>query len=230
MPKPISEGRCLFCGDTFKKAGITRHLNTHLAGKAITGRPGKSVHLKVEVDPRWGATPLFLNLWVDGDSKLKDIDSFLRKIWLECCGHMSAFMPAAGRGEIGMGRKAADVFQPDTKLGYEYDFGSTTALQLSVAGVFPVAADEKIVLLSRNEPLAIMCETCGQKLATQACSVCGEAGEKAAFCDACAEKHAESCEDFADYAAMTIVNSPRMGVCGYEGGTIDIERDHAHSK
>jgi len=24
---------------------------------------------------------------------------------------------------------------------------------------------------------------------------------------------------------MPIVNSPRMGVCGYEGGVIDIERD-----
>jgi hypothetical protein len=26
-------------------------------------------------------------------------------------------------------------------------------------------------------------------------------------------------------AQMPVVNSPRMGECGYEGGTIDIERD-----
>jgi len=30
---------------------------------------------------------------------------------------------------------------------------------------------------------------------------------------------------YADYAAMPVVNSPRMGVCAYEGGTIDRERD-----
>jgi hypothetical protein len=29
---------------------------------------------------------------------------------------------------------------------------------------------------------------------------------------------------------MPIVNSPRMGVCGYEGGTIDKERDGIYGK
>jgi hypothetical protein len=49
--------------------------------------------------------------------------------------------------------------------------------------------------------------------------------DNAEFCDKCAEKHAKKCEDFADYASMPVVNSPRMGVCGYEGGSIDTERD-----
>jgi len=45
------------------------------------------------------------------------------------------------------------------------------------------------------------------------------------ICDKCADKHTEGCEDFADYASMSVVNSPRMGICGYESGTIDTERD-----
>jgi hypothetical protein len=46
------------------------------------------------------------------------------------------------------------------------------------------------------------------------------------FCEKCAKKHAKECEDFADgYAVMPVVNSPRMGVCAYEGGCIDTERD-----
>jgi hypothetical protein len=49
--------------------------------------------------------------------------------------------------------------------------------------------------------------------------------EDAGFCDKCAEKHAKKCADFEDYASLPIVNSPRMGVCGYMGGTIDTERD-----
>jgi hypothetical protein len=49
--------------------------------------------------------------------------------------------------------------------------------------------------------------------------------DDAEFCDKCAKKHAKKCEDFDDYASMPVVNSPRMGVCTYEGGVIDIERD-----
>jgi hypothetical protein len=46
------------------------------------------------------------------------------------------------------------------------------------------------------------------------------------FCEKCAKKHAKECEDFADgYTVMPVVNSPRMGVCAYEGGCIDTERD-----
>jgi hypothetical protein len=65
---------------------------------------------------------------------------------------------------------------------------------------------------------------CGKVPATQICVVCS-CEEDAYYCEKCAKKHAKECEDFADYAAMPIVNSPRMGVCGYEGGTIDTERD-----
>lgn len=45
------------------------------------------------------------------------------------------------------------------------------------------------------------------------------------YFEACSEKHAEEYEDFNDYAQMPVVNFPRMGECGYEGGTIDMERD-----
>ena len=38
-------------------------------------------------------------------------------------------------------------------------------------------------------------------------------------------KHSEICDDFEDYAEMPVVNSPRMGECGYSGGEIDTERD-----
>jgi hypothetical protein len=49
--------------------------------------------------------------------------------------------------------------------------------------------------------------------------------EKNAFCKKCAGQHAKTCSDFADYAAMPVVNSPRMAVCAYDGGTIDTQRD-----
>lgn len=219
-----SEGKCHFCSKAFKKAGITKHLNTHLQAMTDIEKPLGSFHLQVASNPRWGKSPYFLNLWVDSDAKLKDIDKYLRGIWLECCGHLSAFRPAGRAGEVKMNKKAGDVFTLDPALEYEYDFGSTTDLLLTVAAFSSSKPEEKIVLLSRNEPLPIMCDHCNKQPATQICTVCSFDLD-AAFCDTCAKLHAATCEDFDDYAAMPVVNSPRMGVCGYEGGSIDKGRD-----
>jgi len=255
-----SEGKCYFCGKAFAKAGINRHLKTHLEGKGFENKEGTSFLLKVEPDTRYGGFPYFLSLWVDGSSTMKKLDAFLREIWLECCGHMSAFrnpvarqngamwdffeaqeLLASGKtkqyeelmeqtaGEIPMSRKARDVFHQDFKLEYEYDFGSTTQLVINVLAEYPFKADKPIILLSRNEPLEIFCESCGKQPATQICTAHGW-NEESMFCEKCAKKHAKICSDFEDYAALPVVNSPRMGVCGYAGGTIDIERDGSFVK
>ena len=249
MSKRVSApGKCTFCQKTFSKTSITKHLNAHLAQKAEEGKPGRSFHIKIETNPRWGSTPYFLMLWVDGNTTLQKIDTLLRQIWLECCGHMSAFrlprnkrqspmdfftalskgkaaidLGALGNGEIAMNRKVKDTFYKDLILEYEYDFGSTTALQLTVAEEFNFQADEPVILLSRNERLNMPCESCGKRPAVEFCTVCTD--QETMFCAACAKKHAKTCDDFADYAAMPVVNSPRMGVCAYTGGQIDTERD-----
>jgi hypothetical protein len=127
-------------------------------------------------------------------------------------------------GEIPMGRKASKVFVPNQKLEYEYDFGSTTKLIVTTMAEYPFKADGPIILLSRNEPLEILCESCGKEPATQMCTIHGW-DEESIFCPKCSKKHAKICEDFEDYAAAPVVNSPRMGVCGYTGGLIDTERD-----
>ena len=81
----------------------------------------------------------------------------------------------------------------------------------------------KILLLSRNEPLKILCHSCNTEPAESVCLLWHH--DETMFCEDCAEKHEEECSDFEDYSAGIIVNSPRMGVCAYEGGSIDLERD-----
>ena len=254
--KLTSEGVCLFCGKTFAKAGINRHLATHLKEKVEIGKPGKSFLVKIVGTEKWKTTLYFLSLWIDGEAKMKDVDAFLRNIWLECCGHLSAFRNPKNRkrglgmfdvmdafdfleqgnvakyekimeevdGCVPMSRKTKDALYKGLALEYEYDFGSSTELIITVVDEYPIKADKKIVLLSRNEPLKMMCSICGKVPATQICSVC--MWEKdVLFCDKCAKTHAKECPDFAKYAAMPMVNSPRVGICAYEGGIIDIERD-----
>lgn len=259
MNKIGSKGKCLFCEKTFSKAGINRHLKTHLAKKLTENKPGTSFLLKVEPDPYyWIQAPYFLSLWMNGDTKMRYLDDFLRAIWLECCGHMSAFtdpkkmskgggmwdffeaekmlsqgrtdeyekMMEDSRGEIPMGRKTKAALYKGQKLNYEYDFGSTTKLLITVLEAYPFKADKPLLLLSRNEPLEGLCDHCGKQPAVTLCSVCGYDPEADVFfCTKCAKKHEKQCEDFADYSAMPVVNSPRMGVCAYEGGSIDVKRD-----
>lgn len=249
-----SEGKCFFCGKTFTMAGINRHLAAHLQEKAASGAPGKSFLLKVETTKRWGATPYFLSLWMDGETEMQELDSFLRKIWLECCRHRSEFriekeakekkafrieqtkllqeekfeesfqaLNSFYDTEIFMNDEAKLVLHKGFEFIYTYDFRNTTSLIISVTQEYAVKADSSIVLLSRNEPLRIICCECGKIPATKLCPICVRRKE-ACFCDQCAKEHAKKCDDFDD-AGLPVVNSPRMGICGYTGGTIDKERD-----
>jgi hypothetical protein len=83
-----SEGRCHYCYELSSQAEIGKHLAKHLGKmeKAGSGKP-QSNYCHVEVE----AGEMFLHLLVKGDAPMKIIDGFLRDIWLECCGHLSAF-------------------------------------------------------------------------------------------------------------------------------------------
>lgn len=216
MAKLKSEGKCLYCDKVSSKAGISRHLETHLKKMAVEGTGSKQYfHIRVEADI------MFLQLLISGDANFSKLDGFLRQIWLECCGHMSQF--GNWGSEIGKSRKVKEYFSKGFKTKYEYDFGSTTELTIKVIGEHFLKEKQAIVLLSRNEPLEIYCQSCGKEPASDICSV--HLGyEEAFFCEDCMEKHEETCED-AEYAQLPVVNSPRMGTCGYTGGSIDTERD-----
>jgi hypothetical protein len=250
---PKSEGKCLFCGETFTKTKINRHLQTHLEQKTKENASRQSYLVKIEPDPKWNNLPYFLFLWIDGKATMDNIDNFLRKIWLECCSHLSSFTNPQNRrndysmldiltaeelqmqgkqkeyeklmedikGEIPMTRKVNKVFYKGLTLNYKYDFGSSTYLLLYVVEKYPVKADNKIVLLSRNEPLELLCDICKEEPATLTCILHSDS----MFCNKCAKKHTKKCKDFEEYAALPIVNSPRSGFCAYAGGSIDVKRD-----
>ena len=227
MVEDITKGICSFCSDTFAKASIAEHLDSCLKRKARFKKlqaTQKSrlqnrtfFHLLVEGQE---LPEYWLHLQAPSHARLGDLDSFLRLIWLECCGHLSAFTiedqrysvrPMEEFDEQDLDIMLGKVLSPGMDFDYEYDYGSTTYLTLKVLAEEQNTLKGKLIqLLARNEAPAMECSECG-KMATQICAIC-QWSEEAWYCDECFKYHACGEDMF-----LPIVNSPRTGVCGYTG-------------
>jgi len=204
-----SAGACSLCGERRNKGVMPRHL-AECAPKhdPASGAGAEWIHLRVE-----GGGPYWLDAEARADAKLEDLDHFLRRMWLECCGHMSAFYIDGGRSEHPMHVAVGTIFgSRGTVVRYEYDFGSTTELRLRALAARTSRSDKRtrVRLLARNEAPRFTCGACEQP-ATQICPFWE--GDNPFLCDAHSDDH--NCDD-AD-CHLPVVNSPRMGVCGYTG-------------
>lgn len=219
MGKQESKGKCGFCKNTFSKGAMTKHLASCEQRKAASEissskqKPQKTklFHLVAEGHD---LPEYWIHLEASAKATLEDLDRFLRNIWLECCGHLSAFTI---KGESYDGEGDMDdvtlgkVLSSGVKFYHEYDFGSTTELALKVVSEWEgQVSDEAILLMARNDPPSILCESCG-KPATQVCVECLWKNE-GWLCNKCAKKH-----ECGDDMLLPVVNSPRVGVCGYTG-------------
>lgn len=97
-----------------------------------------------------------------------------------------------------------------SRLGYVYDFGSSTELVVSLSGSVEGGSGSPVRIVARNEPPSWPCDVCGQP-ATAVCAQCAYEGN--GFC--CTEHGSD--HDCGEEMLLPVVNSPRMGVCGYTG-------------
>jgi len=212
-----TRGKCYICGRTFSKAGMAKHLKSHLKDDGDT----KLFHITVDGLDK---PEYWLHIEVPADARLKDLDRFLRDVWLECCGHLSAFEINGARyysehfdfdidpAAKDMNVKLSEVLEVGVEFYHIYDFGSSTELRLKVVGE-RMGKVEEVRILARNEPPEIRCG-CGKE-AKWVCPVCVDEGN-AWLCDECAKEH--KC---GEEMLLPVVNSPRCGVCRYEGGKYD---------
>lgn len=164
---------------------------------------------------------------------LEELDRFIRDIWVECCGHLSAFNIEGtcyepcmdgeddwyGASEEDMSCMLKDVLHQGLVMGYQYDFGSTTELVIKVLGHGAGAVNgDAVTILSRNIPPEIFCSKCGRRPAEWISP--WRYYEADAFrCGKCLEEEEEQNPDSEEWY-LPVCNSPRMGVCGYEGSSI----------
>lgn len=215
-----SRGTCAYCDAVIAKGGMVRHLNAcpkrQAAIEGANQKKGNTetlYHLRVQ-DGHGG--DFWIDLEVRGSSTLDELDFYLRRIWLDCCGHMSQFSIGGWRGdEISMERRISQVFKPGVEITHIYDFGTSSITLIKLAGVREgkPTTSHPIALMARNlipEPQCIKCE----RPAGWLCMECVIEDNIWGFlCDEHAKKHPHR-----DYGRpIGLVNSPRLGMCGYTG-------------
>lgn len=151
---PTDAGICELC-----TADVTRWTSARHLAQCAPAYDTPSAPLQTLLQFR-ATSPGLPAYWIDfeakADTTLKAVDAFLRRIWLECCGHLSAFhiggVDYFSEGyEFGLsggfGSRAAERSMnvrlrealPLTgrRFDYEYDFGSTTRIKLQLTGERP---------------------------------------------------------------------------------------------
>ena len=211
---PLSEvnsnGRCRLCSHDFSGKEIKKHI------KECAANQKEGVH---SILMKASSGPFWVYFSVPSNNKLTKVDQFLRDLWLECCGHLSAFTIEKRRylsskegleeDEESMDIGMDMILKPGLKFQYEYDFGTETVLEIEYTS--KIQADKnKIKILARNNLPDFRCGECEAK-AEQVCVQCIWGGE-GFVCKKCLKSHKciEPC-------FLPVVNSPRMGMCGFTG-------------
>lgn len=214
MGTATSLGTCAVCSDELPKNRMTKHL-----AACVQRKPGRGTRFHLIVQGLY-APEYWLHLEAQPRAKLRDLDGFLRRTWLECCGHLSAF-EIEGRQYVSdaktdpddgtMAVSIGDVLRPGLAFKHTYDFGTSTELGLRVVAEHEsVPGKDKVRLLARNNPPRFECGGCGEP-AIGVCTGCS--WERPGWlCARCGRKH-----ECGEEMLLPIVNSPRVGQCGYTG-------------
>jgi len=206
-----SDGECKYCKKVYSSTAISKHLLT--CDKKVNKDGNKDIFLI-----RASAGPFFVYFEINANDTLEKIDDFLRDLWLDCCGHLSAFTINGIRynsdcedlesDEKTLNYKLSTLLNIGTSFSHEYDFGTTTYLNLKVIKKRK-GKSSKVEIITRNNLPNFNCK-CG-KDAKEICTQCIEE-ETGLLCSECAKKH-----ECGEEMMLPVVNSPRMGMCGYIG-------------
>lgn len=182
------KGKCKYCGKEYTMSYMNRHLSTCKERQdQLAAEKGSKMcgYFELAIYPKYNR-----DYWLFIEVK----DSF----WGE---------PAKS-----MNYKLKTVLEKGMTIDYEYDFGSTTELMITVVNYRTgYWKKDNLTILSRNNPPLLICDECGSKPAVVICTECAWEG-RGFLCENCAETH-----ECGEEMMLNVCNSPRMGVCGYMG-------------
>lgn len=174
-------------------------------------------------------------------AKLSDLDEMLREVWAGCCPDHESYFRIRGAiyedededededdaddllaivrrgGQYGyrprpLSSYLRNVVRHKDKIWYFFDSSNTTELEITVyATASSSKMDAPIGMLARNEDPEFECSSCKAENASKVCGKC--IGERnPLYCNGCLHEH-----PCGDGHALPVENTPRLGVCPYEG-------------
>lgn len=221
--KKENKGKCRICNKEFTKKEMIEHLK-------ICNRKSKCFEIVIEdaYDKDY-----WLIIKADENLLLKHLDNFIRDIWVECCGHLSNFridgtvyenevdedFPYMEKVED-MNILLKDVLKVGQKIDYEYDYGDSTDLVLNVLKHDDWDSQEYIDILARNEAKKYICSYCNKNKGKYIDAPTTYEDTQTYICNTCWNNEEDE-KDGKEHFWLNVCNSPRMGICAYEGGKID---------
>ncbi len=217
-----SSGACRKCQRVIAKTQMTRHLKRCLGPAESNGQ--YLILADMPGSPYWAYFTAPRNVTLDR------IDDVLRRMWVECCQHLSAFFVnnvrfvsdpeptsssafgglfATRHVERPLSVTLKQALREGSEFRYEYDFGSTTELRIRVLDDQMAGIKGDVAVAARNEAPEVACATCGQP----ATALDVQDWEPVPYCETCLGSMEEMW--------LPLINSPRTGVCGYEGPSVE---------
>jgi hypothetical protein len=205
------KGKCYYCNKELTERTIKRHMKScnvmkNSIEEKMPPKGRKRKQFIIAIKPN-GTSEYCIYLSIDGSLGLVHIDQFIKDVWVECCGHLSRFIiQRESYQDDDMNTKISDVLSISEKFEYEYDFGSTTYLSLEVADIIDVPKDfTQMEIIARNDEIEYKCKRCGER------SKYFNYEECEWLCENCVNEDSELIRE------LNYCNSPRDGVCNYQG-------------
>lgn len=220
-----NDGQCGFCKESISKRESRQHF---ISCKA---RQHHFEHLRQKTANDWfylraEQPPYWIDVLIPSKWLLSDLDQLLRDTWLECCDHLSHFCIGdvvyerfqdedwlAIDEELSPSMEVPlhSVISKGIQFSHVYDYGTSTELKLRVYDWFCFSLRKGVFLCSRNTPPLFKCSDC-EEPASRICSYCSDY-----ICATCAPTHLCVLSESSDHMLVGLVNSPRTGLCGYDG-------------
>lgn len=220
------QGKCYYCGKELNERTIKRHMKScgemqSVINEEMAAKKGRTRNQFIlSLKDKYNKKRYCIYLSISGELQLVHLDKFIRDVWVECCGHLSSFIIDNNRyndnsdGMYEMNVLLKDVLREGLKFDYEYDFGSTTHIELEVISKIKVSTNHSMIeIIARNNEIVHKCSRC-RKTAKYI-----NYSQNEFLCEDCTKGYSDY--DFHNMCIEEIgheyYNSPRDGVCGYCG-------------
>ncbi|MBU3133537.1 SEC-C domain-containing protein [Clostridium gasigenes] len=224
-------GKCYCCGKDIDGKTAKRHIlscksRLNNIEEYLNKSKIKKDKFIIKMVDKYMPSVYSIYLSIDKNTSLRSLDTFLRDVWMECCGHLSGFEINGTTytcsenldedffdDEETMDINLKNVISVGNKFVYSYDYGSTSRIILEVINEYTTGTlDSTIEILARNNEVEYECCKCGKKPDYL------DDENQEFICKKCIDGDNEFLIN------LGYTNSPRDGVCGYEGAESNEEK------